>query len=115
MKPQNSDSLTEATPNHEMEMQDVKCPECDGTGAVDSGGVTPWGAGIDIPCPRCSSWTPERLRQWRHDLGITQREAARRLGKSPRMYRYYEAGDVSIGRTLAALLDIIAGPGPTPR
>jgi DnaJ-class molecular chaperone len=35
--------------------EDEECRECDGTGAIDSGGVTPWGAGIDIPCPRCSS------------------------------------------------------------
>lgn len=26
------------------------CPECGGTGAVDSGGFTPWGQGIDVPC-----------------------------------------------------------------
>ena len=26
------------------------CEFCDGSGAVDSGGVTPWGAGIDVPC-----------------------------------------------------------------
>lgn len=30
-----------------------KCPGCDGTGVVDSGGVTPWGTGIDIACPCC--------------------------------------------------------------
>jgi len=29
------------------------CCHCDGTGSVDSGGVTPWGAGIDIMCPAC--------------------------------------------------------------
>lgn len=29
------------------------CLECDGTGAVDSGGVTPWMAPIDIECPSC--------------------------------------------------------------
>lgn len=26
------------------------CEKCGGAGVVDSGGVTPWGAGIDIPC-----------------------------------------------------------------
>lgn len=31
----------------------LPCPECDGTGAVDSGGVTPWGAGIDVMCYYC--------------------------------------------------------------
>ena len=30
------------------------CPECNGTGGVDSGGATHWGAFIDIPCPACS-------------------------------------------------------------
>ena len=29
------------------------CPECGGKGAVDSGGYTPWGAPIDIPCGAC--------------------------------------------------------------
>jgi hypothetical protein len=29
------------------------CPDCLGEGVVDSGGFTPWGAGIDIPCRRC--------------------------------------------------------------
>jgi len=33
------------------------CPTCGGDGHLDSGGVTPWGAGIDIPCPSCY---PER-------------------------------------------------------
>jgi hypothetical protein len=32
-----------------------RCSTCDGSGAVDSGGVTPWGQGIDIPCPECES------------------------------------------------------------
>jgi DnaJ-class molecular chaperone len=30
-----------------------QCPSCGGTGSVDSGGVTPWGASIDIACPDC--------------------------------------------------------------
>jgi hypothetical protein len=29
------------------------CWNCDGTGGVDSGGVTPWGWGIEIMCPAC--------------------------------------------------------------
>jgi hypothetical protein len=28
----------------------VGCELCGGTGQVDSGGVTPWGAGINLPC-----------------------------------------------------------------
>lgn len=31
----------------------MKCPECDGIGAVDSGGSTPWGTWILIPCGTC--------------------------------------------------------------
>ena len=30
------------------------CHECGGTGGVDSGGVTPWGSPISLPCPSCS-------------------------------------------------------------
>src|SRR4051812_1895769 len=30
-----------------------KCFTCDGTGGVDSGGVEPWGAPIDIKCEDC--------------------------------------------------------------
>jgi hypothetical protein len=26
------------------------CPNCGGAGVVDSGGVTPWGTPIDLPC-----------------------------------------------------------------
>lgn len=26
------------------------CPNCGGSGSVDSGGVTPWGDPIEIPC-----------------------------------------------------------------
>jgi hypothetical protein len=41
----------------------VKCGWCNGTGVVDSGGVEPWGAGIDIPCgcedePEPQPWRP---------------------------------------------------------
>lgn len=31
------------------------CPECGGIGGVDSGGSTPWGSPIWLPCPSCSS------------------------------------------------------------
>ena len=31
------------------------CGQCGGIGTVDSGGVTPWGAGINVPCPTCNS------------------------------------------------------------
>lgn len=29
------------------------CEECGGSGGVDSGGVTPWGAPIEVPCSVC--------------------------------------------------------------
>jgi len=56
-----------------------------------------------------STWTAERLRKWRHDQNITQREAAALLCRSQRMYRYYEAGDCPIDRAVAALLDVLEG------
>lgn len=31
------------------------CPECGGTGGIDSGGSTPWGAPISLPCPSCGA------------------------------------------------------------
>jgi len=30
------------------------CPTCGGSGEVDSGGVTPWGVGVDVTCPTCN-------------------------------------------------------------
>lgn len=33
----------------------IRCDCCDGNGVVDSGGFTPWGQPIDLPCPRCNS------------------------------------------------------------
>ena len=29
------------------------CPRCEGMGEVDSGGMTPWDAGINVCCPDC--------------------------------------------------------------
>ena len=29
------------------------CAECGGSGVIDSGGVTPWGTGINVECPAC--------------------------------------------------------------
>lgn len=31
----------------------LACPTCGGEGVIDSGGSTPWGSWIDIPCPSC--------------------------------------------------------------
>ena len=45
------------------------------------------------------------LRQWRRDHRMSQAEAAKALGGSPRMWRYYEAGTHLLPKTvrLAAL------------
>lgn len=40
------------------------------------------------------------LRGWRSDKGLTQTEAARALGVSPRMWRYYEAGSHLLPKTV---------------
>jgi len=31
----------------------VECLECGGDGHFDSGGTTPWGEWINVPCGRC--------------------------------------------------------------
>lgn len=36
--------------------------------------------------------TPERLKAWRRTLGLTQAEAAQRLGLRRRVLQYYESG-----------------------
>lgn len=49
------------------------CGNCGGTGAVDSGGVTPWGAPIDLPCPACKSKWDELViigASWRKDSSL---------------------------------------------
>ena len=40
------------------------------------------------------------LRSWRSGKGMTQTEAARALGVSPRMWRYYEAGSHLLPKTV---------------
>lgn len=30
------------------------CPNCGGESCIDSGGATPWGSGIDLPCEACN-------------------------------------------------------------
>lgn len=44
-----------------MHTADPDCPWCLGEGVVDSGGVTPWDAPIDIPCGctyACGDYAP---------------------------------------------------------
>jgi DnaJ-class molecular chaperone len=31
----------------------ISCPECVGVGVIDSGGSTPWGEWINLPCELC--------------------------------------------------------------
>jgi hypothetical protein len=40
------------------------------------------------------------LRAWRIGRGMTQQDAARALGVSPRMWRYYEAGTHLLPKTV---------------
>ena len=37
------------------------CLECNGVGGVDSGGMTPWGSGISVPCPSCKPFNREQV------------------------------------------------------
>jgi len=39
----------------EIKGQMMNCGTCDGSQSIDSGGVTPWGKGINIACPECLS------------------------------------------------------------
>lgn len=36
-----------------------ECPQCGGTGGIDSGGTTPWGSAITLPCPSCNTYPPD--------------------------------------------------------
>lgn len=36
---------------------ELPCPDCGGTGGVDSGAMTPQGAPISLPCPSCGPKT----------------------------------------------------------
>lgn len=49
------------------------CGNCGGHGVVDSGGVTPWGAPINLPCPACKSKWDELViigASWRKDSSL---------------------------------------------
>jgi len=77
----------------------ASCCHCNGTGAVDSGGFTPWGGGIDVMCPTCKGsgaldrehnvitrieqldgWRITGLRRWKE--GVVQYAAFRKTGSS---------------------------------
>lgn len=36
------------------EREPKDCEACNGTGSVDTGGTTPWGAWIETECPYCN-------------------------------------------------------------
>lgn len=50
------------------------CHECGGSGGVDSGGFTPWGAPIDLPCPSCAETRRNELCRigaaWKKDSSL---------------------------------------------
>jgi hypothetical protein len=52
--------------------------------------------------------TPDELQRLRLELGWSTEETARRLGLSPRGYRYHEAGRTSRGRRLAQVPTTVA-------
>lgn len=61
-------------PEGHMEPCDVPCGYCGGTCGVDSGGVTPEGRGIEIPCPACKDGCEHaiQLRAWQEAFGTSQ-------------------------------------------
>lgn len=46
-----SDMMADVLVKH----SDIPCDECGGPGTVDSGGFSPWGSSIEVPCSRCGS------------------------------------------------------------
>lgn len=48
------------TPPPPAGQQATPCPECNGTGSVDSGGFEPWGKPIDVACPACAPPASEK-------------------------------------------------------
>lgn len=53
-----------------------KCPTCVGTGSVDTGGPTPWGAWITDACPTCKGSGVVHWCESCHGLGTPSGEAA---------------------------------------
>jgi DNA-binding XRE family transcriptional regulator len=44
--------------------------------------------------------TPEELKQWRHNTGLTQRAAAEAIGVSRRNWQEMEAGEIPVKKTI---------------
>lgn len=74
------------------------------------------------PVPQDGRMTPERFRAWRDHLGLTRREAARRLGLDERTLYNYEHGGAAIPVAVELAAAAIAigvrsydGPEPPPK
>ena len=68
------------------------------------GWSAPWSDDMEISSDTLSRLALEQggawLRTWRADRGMTQAEAASAVGVSPRMWRYYEAGEHPLPKTV---------------
>ncbi len=53
--------------------------------------------------------TPAKFRELREELGWTQSALASALGVTPRAVRYYEAGQRTVPRPVALLLESVHG------
>lgn len=74
------DEMSNVRPRSPIE----ECPECNGTGMRDSGGVQPWGEPISVPCD-C-----DFVQHTRHDLAQAEidrlREALRKIANGEGVY-----------------------------
>jgi hypothetical protein len=70
----------------------------------DRGGCVHWTDRMEIAADTLWRLAPEQdaawPRAWRTTHGMTQQEAARALGISPRMWRHYEAGTHLLPKTV---------------
>lgn len=64
------------------------CGTCGGEGVVDSGGQTPWGEWVNVPCPECTD---------RKEMEMPERERAEQLFS----YIHYHSGEKGIDAILA--------------
>lgn len=49
-RPSKADNAIKPMEPTPLLMPSSSCPNCNGSGTVDSGGMTPWGSGIGMPC-----------------------------------------------------------------
>lgn len=69
------------------------CGSCKGTGESDSGGVTPWGAPITLPCPECSGREVLHSRLGPCIVSAMCLELQRRNGDHSSMFVFHD-GDI---------------------